>query len=88
MALSQQEVDEALECPCVEDLKSGSCGAAFKDAFTCYAMSNDPEKGSECAKQFMAWQACLSEHPEQASNLGVEKSGGAAAEAVDGRART
>ena len=38
------KIARALECPCVDDLKSGPCGPPFVDAFTCYAKSTEPEK--------------------------------------------
>lgn len=32
----QQQIDEALACPCVEDLRSGPCGKTFVAAFSCF----------------------------------------------------
>jgi intermembrane space import and assembly protein 40 len=32
----QQQIDEALACPCVEDLRSGPCGKSFEAAFSCF----------------------------------------------------
>ena len=29
-------MQEALSCPCVDDIKSGPCGTSFVNAFSCY----------------------------------------------------
>ena len=31
-----RQVQEALSCPCVDDIKSGPCGTSFVNAFSCY----------------------------------------------------
>ena len=31
-----QRIEEALSCPCVDDIRDGPCGKQFKEAFRCY----------------------------------------------------
>ncbi|KAE8808973.1 coiled-coil-helix-coiled-coil-helix domain-containing protein 4 [Hordeum vulgare] len=38
------EVQKALDCPCVADLKTGPCGSGFLDAFSCFLRSTEVEK--------------------------------------------
>ncbi|GAQ78467.1 hypothetical protein KFL_000130500 [Klebsormidium nitens] len=55
---------EALECPCIDGIKNGPCGASFVDAFVCYIKSREEEKGSDCLEKFVAMQSCMVAHPE------------------------
>mmetsp|Transcript_4620 Transcript_4620/g.16452 ORF Transcript_4620/g.16452 Transcript_4620/m.16452 type:complete len:101 (+) Transcript_4620:774-1076(+) len=57
-------VRNALECPCVKELKVGPCGGNFQQAFTCFAKSKEPDKGSDCVQAFQSLQLCISNHPE------------------------
>ena len=63
-----QNMDEwvrnALECPCVKELKVGPCGGNFEEAFTCFAKSKELDKGSDCVQAFQSLQLCISNHPE------------------------
>ncbi|CAN6245258.1 unnamed protein product [Urochloa humidicola] len=58
------DVQKALECPCLDDLKRGPCGSQFIDAFLCYLKSNKEEKGSDCVDPFIALQNCIKENKE------------------------
>ena len=42
-------MEEALSCPCVDDLKSGPCGKSFVAAFSCFIRSTADEKARRCA---------------------------------------
>ncbi|GLJ36460.1 hypothetical protein SUGI_0732230 [Cryptomeria japonica] len=50
---------EALECPCLADLRDGPCGGTFSESFKCYIKSSAAEKGSDCVKEFIALQECI-----------------------------
>ena len=39
-----QKVEEALACPCLDDLKEGPCGQSFVAAFSCFLKSQASEK--------------------------------------------
>lgn len=41
-----QKVEEALACPCLDDLKEGPCGKSFVAAFSCFLKSQAEEKAS------------------------------------------
>ncbi|CAM8897479.1 unnamed protein product [Rhodiola kirilowii] len=56
-------VEKALECPCVSDLRSGSCGVPFTEAFRCFLKSTTEEKGSDCVSQFIQLQKCIEANP-------------------------
>jgi hypothetical protein len=43
-----RRIEQALECPCVDDLKSGPCGELFVTTFTCYHKSRAEPKGCDC----------------------------------------
>ncbi|CAL5056944.1 unnamed protein product [Urochloa decumbens] len=58
------DVQKALECPCLDDLKRGPCGSQFIDAFSCYLKSTKEEKGSDCVDPFVALQNCIRENKE------------------------
>ncbi|CAL5020686.1 unnamed protein product [Urochloa decumbens] len=58
------DVQKALECPCLDDLKRGLCGSQFIDAFSCYLKSTKEEKGSDCVDPFVALQNCIRENKE------------------------
>ncbi|CAN6279315.1 unnamed protein product [Urochloa humidicola] len=58
------DVQKALECPCLDDLKRGPCGSQFIDAFSCYLKSTKEEKGSDCVDPFIALQNCIRENKE------------------------
>ena len=39
-----QKVEQALACPCLDDLKEGPCGPSFVAAFSCFLKSRADEK--------------------------------------------
>lgn len=39
-----EKVSEALDCPCVADVKNGPCGDSFINAFTCFLKSTEEEQ--------------------------------------------
>jgi hypothetical protein len=50
-----RRIAEALDCPCVEDLKSGPCGELFVSTFTCYQKSRAEPKGCDCLDVSLAF---------------------------------
>ena len=48
-------IAEALDCPCVEDLKAGPCGDLFVRTFTCYQKSRAEPKGCDCLDASLAF---------------------------------
>ncbi|KNA16007.1 hypothetical protein SOVF_093080 [Spinacia oleracea] len=54
---------KALECPCIADLREGSCGSQFSEAFLCFLKSTAEEKGSDCVHPFVALQSCIKANP-------------------------
>ncbi|XP_068478802.1 mitochondrial intermembrane space import and assembly protein 40 homolog isoform X2 [Phaseolus vulgaris] len=44
---------KALECPCIADLRTGSCGSQFSEAFLCFLKSTSEEK-VKCTKPLQA----------------------------------
>ncbi|KAL0027104.1 hypothetical protein WJX79_006376 [Trebouxia sp. C0005] len=59
-----QKVEQALACPCLDDLKEGPCGPSFVAAFSCFLKSRANEKGSDCVASFQAMQRCMVKHPQ------------------------
>ncbi|KAL3160195.1 Oxidoreductase [Trebouxia sp. C0010 RCD-2024] len=59
-----QKVEQALACPCLDELKEGPCGSSFIAAFSCFLKSRATEKGSDCVAPFKAMQQCMIEHPQ------------------------
>ncbi|KAL9304280.1 hypothetical protein ACSQ67_021543 [Phaseolus vulgaris] len=55
---------KALECPCIADLRTGSCGSQFSEAFLCFLKSTSEEK------------SCIKANPDAFSKdiLGEEES--------------
>ncbi|XP_062108007.1 mitochondrial intermembrane space import and assembly protein 40 homolog [Humulus lupulus] len=58
------KAQKALECPCIADLRSGSCGDQFSEAFLCFLKSTAEEKGSDCVHPFVALQKCIKANPD------------------------
>lgn len=67
-AESEQElsrkIEEALACPCIDDIKAGPCGASFIGAFSCFIRSQSRGAEVDCLDQFNAMQQCMGKHPE------------------------
>ncbi|KAJ1401069.1 mitochondrial intermembrane space import and assembly protein [Sesbania bispinosa] len=72
----EEMAQKALECPCIADLRSGSCGSQFSDAFLCFLKSTAEEKGSDCLHPFVALQSCIKANPNAFSKdiLGEDES--------------
>lgn len=54
-----RRIAEALDCPCVEELKSGPCGELFVNTFTCYQKSRAEPKGCDCLDVSLAFAVSL-----------------------------
>ena len=55
-------MEEALSCPCVDDLKNGPCGKSFVAAFGCFIRSTADEKARRCAA-LLVCSMCLLARP-------------------------
>jgi hypothetical protein len=62
-------IADALECPCVADLKEGPCGQPFVQAFVCFHKSKSTPKGNDCYERNVAFVDCLKQHPAAADAL-------------------
>ncbi|KAH1204438.1 hypothetical protein AAZX31_16G007100 [Glycine max] len=60
----EEMTQKALECPCVADLRTGSSGSQFSEAFLCFVKSTSEEKGSDCVHPFVALQSCIKANPD------------------------
>ncbi|KAG5008912.1 hypothetical protein JHK87_017427 [Glycine soja] len=60
----EEMAQKALECPCIADLRTGSCGSQFSEAFLCFLKSTSEEKGSDCVHPFVALQSCIKANPD------------------------
>lgn len=40
----EQEIEEVLNCPCIDDAKRNPCGEHFSQAFTCFLKSEKEEQ--------------------------------------------
>jgi intermembrane space import and assembly protein 40 len=58
-ATKEEAIQKALECPCVEGLKTSSCGDGFVEALSCFMRAEEHERGSKCVEQFVALHACM-----------------------------
>ncbi|XP_065865149.1 mitochondrial intermembrane space import and assembly protein 40 homolog [Euphorbia lathyris] len=67
------KAQKALDCPCIADLRNGSCGAQFSEAFLCFLKSTAEEKGSDCIHPFVALQNCIKDHPDAFSKDVLEE---------------
>ncbi|BAM80388.1 hypothetical protein, conserved [Cyanidioschyzon merolae strain 10D] len=61
----EQMIEDALNCPCVESLKEGSCGGAFIAAYRCFLESEAEPRGSDCYEVFQRMQDCMLAHPDE-----------------------
>ncbi|KAK4526755.1 hypothetical protein GAYE_SCF27MG4672 [Galdieria yellowstonensis] len=61
----EREIEEALNCPCIQKMKEGSCGEQFIAAYRCFLESETEPKGSDCVEYFSSMQKCMVEHPEE-----------------------
>jgi|TARA_B100001540_G_scaffold289119_1_gene284833 intermembrane space import and assembly protein 40 len=61
----EEAIAKALECPCVEGLKTSSCGESFVEALTCFMRAEESERGEACVEPFVALHACMVKHPDE-----------------------
>ncbi|KAI3805097.1 hypothetical protein L1987_27147 [Smallanthus sonchifolius] len=59
----EAKAQKALECPCIQNLRSGPCGSQFSEAFLCFMRSTAEEKGSDCVHPFVVLQTCIQTNP-------------------------
>eukprot|EP00239_Pterosperma_sp_CCMP1384_P004769 CAMPEP_0197856836 /NCGR_PEP_ID=MMETSP1438-20131217/29327_1 /TAXON_ID=1461541 /ORGANISM="Pterosperma sp., Strain CCMP1384" /LENGTH=121 /DNA_ID=CAMNT_0043472429 /DNA_START=104 /DNA_END=469 /DNA_ORIENTATION=- len=65
----EKQVQAALDCPCVADLKEGVCGPNFIEAFSCFIRSTEEEKGSDCLPAFQGLQMCMFNNADHFSDF-------------------
>jgi mitochondrial intermembrane space import and assembly protein 40 len=61
----EEEIEEALSCPCIDAMREGPCGNDFIAAYRCFLESESEPKGMDCVPQFATMQSCMAEHPEE-----------------------
>ncbi|GJR79287.1 mitochondrial intermembrane space import and assembly protein 40 [Tanacetum coccineum] len=71
----EDKAKKALDCPCIQDLRSGPCGSQFSEAFLCFLKSTHEEKGSDCVHPFVALQRCIKTNPNAFPTEVFENSG-------------
>lgn len=72
----EEMVKEALNCPCIANMKEGPCGTHFLSAYECFLRSESEPQGADCFDNFVAMQTCMTEHPDD-YNLDDEDEQGA-----------
>jgi mitochondrial intermembrane space import and assembly protein 40 len=75
----EEEIEEALACPCIDAMRDGPCGDDFISAYRCFLQSDTEPKGMDCVERFSSMQTCMGEHPEHYLDDGPEEGEGAAA---------
>ena len=75
-----EEIEEALNCPCIDGMKEGPCGDTFVVAYRCFLESKAEERGSDCLEQFQGMQACFMEHADYYEKKDADAKAAAAAE--------
>ena len=50
-------------CPCLGGMPTGPCGIEFREAFTCFNVSEAQPKGSDCLDAFSTMQECFKKYP-------------------------
>lgn len=65
----ENRIVQALECPCVADLKAGPCGELFVTTFTCFQRSRAEPKGCDCLDVSLAFAVSSPEHRQQQLGL-------------------
>ena len=66
-------MQQALQCPCIADLRASTCGAGFTEAFTCFLRSSHPEKGSDCYPLFDKLRQCMMAHSDEYADFSPSK---------------
>lgn len=80
-----KKIEEALACPCVDDLREGACGSQFTQAFTCYIKNMKADKLGDCYPKFEAMHRCMGDNPQSFSKYGQESQ--LAGAAIDGASK-
>ncbi|KAK9815800.1 hypothetical protein WJX72_009736 [[Myrmecia] bisecta] len=60
----QEQVDAALACPCLDELKAGPCGTSFIAAFKCFMLNQEEDKAQNCVDSFQTLHQCMVKHPQ------------------------
>lgn len=73
----EEEIEEALNCPCIDAMREGPCGDQFLSAYRCFLESDSEPKGMDCVDRFATMQGCMAEHPDEygVDEDGVEEAG-------------
>ncbi|KAI3382086.1 hypothetical protein SNEBB_006360 [Seison nebaliae] len=50
-------------CPCLGTISSGPCAEEFREAFTCFHLSADENKGVNCLENFEKLRKCTDRYP-------------------------
>ncbi|KAK4536820.1 hypothetical protein CDCA_CDCA09G2845 [Cyanidium caldarium] len=61
----EQLIEDALNCPCIDNMKKGSCGGAFVAAYRCFLESETDPKGADCIDFFQQMQDCMVAHADE-----------------------
>ena len=61
----EQLIEDALNCPCIDNMKRGSCGGAFVAAYRCFLESETDPKGADCIDFFQQMQDCMVAHADE-----------------------
>mmetsp|Transcript_4431 Transcript_4431/g.13446 ORF Transcript_4431/g.13446 Transcript_4431/m.13446 type:complete len:201 (+) Transcript_4431:135-737(+) len=64
-AAKEKQIEEALNCPCIDRMKEGPCAEPFIAAYRCFLESEATPQGGDCYDQFLAMHTCIQEHPEE-----------------------
>ena len=80
---NKEEIEEALNCPCIDGMKEGPRGDTFVVAYRCFLESKAEERGSDCLDQFQKMQACFVEHADYYEKKDEEAKAAAEEEAAN-----
>ena len=61
-AVLREAVEQALTCPCFDDIRHGPCWKQFAGAFTCYGLSKADARGEECSSVYEPLLRCMDRH--------------------------
>eukprot|EP00298_Acanthocystis_sp_HF-20_P002055 c12524_g1_i2.p1 GENE.c12524_g1_i2~~c12524_g1_i2.p1 ORF type:complete len:105 (+),score=34.77 c12524_g1_i2:35-349(+) len=71
--LSEEEIQEALSCPCLDSMKNSPCSTQFMTSFECFIRSTNEVKGEECVEMFSNMQKCFEENKEHYDKMFSEE---------------
>lgn len=52
---AERTIQQALACPCLDDLKAGPCGGHLVEAFSCFHRSQTTPRGFDCYPAYQAF---------------------------------